>query len=122
MLPATSNEGIEERFCSPFKFDHRLCARGHRDRRKRQRHARPSGAGISRRVVSANVRDRRLQQVAAPLQLPLRIDPEGASGTRAKADIEKPEAGMRAVLDALPDNDDARSPFALLMTLCSTLS
>ena len=41
MLPATSNEGIEERFCSPFKFDHRPRARGHRDRRKRQRHARP---------------------------------------------------------------------------------
>ena len=48
----------------------------------------PSDAGISRRVVSANVRDPRLQQVAAPLQLPLRIDPEGASGSRVKADIE----------------------------------
>ena len=48
----------------------------------------PSDVGISRRVVSVNVRDPRLQQVSAPLQLPLRIDPEGASGSRAKADIE----------------------------------
>lgn len=65
------------------------------------------------------MRDQRLQQVAAPLQLPSRIVPEGASGSRVKADIEKPEAGTRAVLDALPDNDAARSAFAFLMTLFS---
>ena len=60
MLPATSNEGIEERFCSPFKFDHRLCARGHRDRRKRQRHARPSGAGRDRRRAAGRPASSRL--------------------------------------------------------------
>ena len=79
-------------------------------------------AGISRRVGSANMRGPRLQQIAAPLYLPPRIVPEGASGGRAKAGIVKPETGMRAVSDALPDNEAARSPFAIPMVQFGTWS
>ncbi|MDN0064904.1 hypothetical protein [Collinsella ihumii] len=79
-------------------------------------------AGIPRRVGSANMRGTRLQQIAVPLYLPPRIVPEGASGGRAKAGIVKLETGMRAVPDALPDNEATRSPFAILMAQFGTWS
>lgn len=68
------------------------------------------------------MRGPRLQQIVAPLYLPPQIGPEGASGKRTKADIVKPETGMRAVPDAFPDNDAARSPFVFLMALFGTWS
>ncbi len=79
-------------------------------------------AGISRRVGSANMRGTRLQQIAALLYPHSQIVSDGTSESRTKAEVAKPEAGIRAVPDALPDNEAARSPFAIPMAQFGTWS
>ena len=74
-------------------------------------------AGISHRVRSAKMRNPRLQQIATLLYLHSQIVPEGTSRSRAQAGIARLETEMRAVLDALPENDAIRSSFGFLMTL-----
>ena len=74
-------------------------------------------AGISRRVGSANMRGTRLQQIAALLYPHSQIVSDGTSESHTKAEVAKPETGIRAVLDALPDNDAVRSSFVVPITL-----
>ena len=74
-------------------------------------------AGISRRVGSANMRGTRLKQIAALLYPHSQIVSDGTSESRTKAEVAKPETGIRVVLDALSDNDAVRSSFVVPITL-----
>ena len=67
-------------------------------------------AGISHRVVSANMCGPRLKQIATLLYPHSQIVPDGTSESRTKVEVANLETGMRVVLDAFPDNDAAARP------------
>ncbi|MDN0070398.1 hypothetical protein [Collinsella ihumii] len=68
------------------------------------------------------MRGTRLKQIAALLYPHSQIVSDGTSESRTKAEVVKPETGMRAVPDALPVNEAARSPFAIHMAQFGTWS